>query len=82
MTDKRKDGVELPSRTLMGQLAGAGVTLETERIVGRVLAGDEELTLGHDGFEIVDLRSQNVQEVWISGQNASLERLRMQESDN
>lgn len=66
----------------MGQLAGAGVTLETERIVGRVLAGDEELTLGHVGFEILDLRSQNIQEVWISGQNASLERQRMQESDN
>lgn len=79
MTGKRKDGVELPSRALMGQLARAGVTLETERIIG---AGDEQLTLGHDGFEIVDLRSQNVQEVWISGQNASLERQRMQESDN
>lgn len=69
-----KNGVKLQARALALQLASASVTLETERTVGRVLAGEEQLSLGHVGFEVLDIRSQDAQEVWISGENASLER--------
>lgn len=69
-----KNGVKLQSRALALQLARANVTLETERTVGRVLAGEEQLSLGHVGFEVLDIRSQDAQEVWLSGENASLER--------
>lgn len=32
------------------------------------------LTLGHVGFEVLDIGSQNAQEVCLSGENTSLER--------
>lgn len=54
-------------------MAGASVTLETGKIAGRALEEEEELTLGHVGLEVLDIRSQGAQEVWVPGENASLE---------
>lgn len=53
-------------------MAGASVTLEAGRTAGRALKGEEELTLGHVGLEVLDIGSQGAQEVWIPGENSSL----------
>lgn len=70
VTDRKKEGWSQVALQGSGRAAGwDGVTLETERTAEKALGGEEEIALGHAGFEVLNFGSQDAQEVWVSGEN-------------